>query len=337
MEHLTSRCLSDMVLVSHRVTESPNGPLHVYSFCRRKWASHQALSQCDDASSIPRSLLELSISPGDRLLISTESCLGDGPPSPTQANATASTLLPFRHVNVAVGNVTGLTESTVEISCPKAMALPKVKPPATHRRVPGEGLRLGYEPPNARPSHGPQSDFCASLLRAPQASTSTSTSPLPRGAEHVIFRLDADSSVLNFSLMRGNLMQLFTAAAHNANANNPAGGGLKLAPTPGDDKRRRLIVHLAPPTFSYPSGTQTRSPIVCSTLMPPPGCDPAMLRQEYQALNEDQREALEKVLAARDYALLLGMPGTGKTSTIGFVVCPADHEGICIERGRACV
>jgi Cdc6-like AAA superfamily ATPase len=51
-----------------------------------------------------------------------------------------------------------------------------------------------------------------------------------------------------------------------------------------------------------------------------PGCDPAALRAEFLQLNRDQQAAVEKVLTTRDYAILLGMPGTGKTSTIAFVV-----------------
>ncbi|CAM9404524.1 unnamed protein product [Scytosiphon promiscuus] len=38
------------------------------------------------------------------------------------------------------------------------------------------------------------------------------------------------------------------------------------------------------------------------------------------ALNEDQRAAVRKLVTAKDYALLLGMPGTGKTWTIAFAV-----------------
>ncbi|CAN0262276.1 unnamed protein product, partial [Ectocarpus sp. 4 AP-2014] len=38
------------------------------------------------------------------------------------------------------------------------------------------------------------------------------------------------------------------------------------------------------------------------------------------ALNEDQRDAVRKLVTAKDYALLLGMPGTGKTWTIAFAV-----------------
>ncbi|RMD41722.1 hypothetical protein DV735_g3400, partial [Chaetothyriales sp. CBS 134920] len=37
-------------------------------------------------------------------------------------------------------------------------------------------------------------------------------------------------------------------------------------------------------------------------------------------LNIDQERAIEKVLRARDYALVLGMPGTGKTTTIAHII-----------------
>jgi predicted adenine nucleotide alpha hydrolase (AANH) superfamily ATPase len=41
------------------------------------------------------------------------------------------------------------------------------------------------------------------------------------------------------------------------------------------------------------------------------GCVWSDLRAEYRRLNEGQKEAVRKVLAAKDYVLLLGMPGTG--------------------------
>ena len=37
-------------------------------------------------------------------------------------------------------------------------------------------------------------------------------------------------------------------------------------------------------------------------------------------LNSDQRKAVKKALMAEDYALILGMPGTGKTTTIACLV-----------------
>lgn len=43
--------------------------------------------------------------------------------------------------------------------------------------------------------------------------------------------------------------------------------------------------------------------------------DPAKLEAMFRtALNEDQRAAVRKLVTAKDYALLLGMPGTGEWS-----------------------
>lgn len=45
------------------------------------------------------------------------------------------------------------------------------------------------------------------------------------------------------------------------------------------------------------------------------------LRHEFEhTLNDDQRAAITLALRSKDYACLLGMPGTGKTSTIAFLV-----------------
>lgn len=51
-----------------------------------------------------------------------------------------------------------------------------------------------------------------------------------------------------------------------------------------------------------------------------PGCNPIELFQEYRQLNIGQQECVRKVLLAQDYVLLLGLPGTGKTSTLSLVV-----------------
>ncbi len=61
-------------------------------------------------------------------------------------------------------------------------------------------------------------------------------------------------------------------------------------------KLRRLVVDLAPPQFAAPDPTQPDPT--------PPG------------MNSEQHVAVQRVLAAQDYALVLGMPGAGKTTTI---------------------
>ncbi|KEF53322.1 DNA replication ATP-dependent helicase Dna2 [Exophiala aquamarina CBS 119918] len=46
-----------------------------------------------------------------------------------------------------------------------------------------------------------------------------------------------------------------------------------------------------------------------------------------QSLNTDQRKAIEKVMSAKDYALVLGMPGTGKTTTIAHIIRALVSQG----------
>jgi DNA replication ATP-dependent helicase Dna2 len=66
----------------------------------------------------------------------------------------------------------------------------------------------------------------------------------------------------------------------------------------GDHKRRDLIVDLQQPRFNRLTDSHT-----------PPA-----------HLNVDQQAAIDLVLKAQDYALILGMPGTGKTTTIAEII-----------------
>lgn len=96
----------------------------------------------------------------------------------------------------------------------------------------------------------------------------------------VSFRIDKDEMVSGMMRMRNNLAQLLYAG--------------------GDESRRRLIVDLDTPRFESARAPQ---------------------REEIPlSLNEDQRKAMEKVMTAKDYALILGMPGTGKTTTIAEII-----------------
>lgn len=132
--------------------------------------------------------------------------------------------------------------------------------------------------------------------------------------DETLYRIDKDEMASGMSLVRNNLIQLFTAE--------------------GDERRRKLVVDLEAPR-SVPVMT----------------ADEAAGTTGNADLNSDQRRAVEKVLSgepfleyflccyfcpkaftnslrafcdyltiAKDYALILGMPGTGKTTTIAYLI-----------------
>ncbi|KAL1192958.1 DNA replication ATP-dependent helicase/nuclease JHS1 [Cardamine amara subsp. amara] len=114
-------------------------------------------------------------------------------------------------------------------------------------------------------------------LRLPWSEPSSEVSNL----SHEIWRIYKDEFMTSFSVMRFNLMQLFIQNGYSI---------------------RKMIVDLEPPRFDNGS--------ILSQ-------DPAISYiWSEKSLNNDQRQAILKILTAKDYALILGMPGTGKTSTM---------------------
>ena len=97
----------------------------------------------------------------------------------------------------------------------------------------------------------------------------------------ILFRIDKDELFGGMGRIRDNLAQLFHADA------NP--------------RKLELIVDLAKPCF-----------------LPDEQGDEEI--EELAHLNSDQRLAVRTVLRAQDYALILGMPGTGKTTVIAEVI-----------------
>jgi DNA replication ATP-dependent helicase Dna2 len=93
-----------------------------------------------------------------------------------------------------------------------------------------------------------------------------------------IFRIDKEEFASGMAKVRYNLARLFFEAPL------------------GDVRRRELIVDLKMPRFSEVGLSKTRLAA--------------------NDMNEDQKQAVEKVLIAEDYALIVGMPGTGKTTII---------------------
>ncbi|EME89159.1 uncharacterized protein MYCFIDRAFT_104185, partial [Pseudocercospora fijiensis CIRAD86] len=99
------------------------------------------------------------------------------------------------------------------------------------------------------------------------------------------YRLDKDEFSNGLALVRNNLVRLMSAH-------------------PIHEKLREQIIFDMRPTFT-----------------PSPACrNESANPTQLGTMNDDQQHAVEKVLAADDYALILGMPGTGKTTTIAHII-----------------
>ncbi|POS87451.1 hypothetical protein EPUL_002165, partial [Erysiphe pulchra] len=103
------------------------------------------------------------------------------------------------------------------------------------------------------------------------------------------YRLDKDEFSSGMATVRNNLIQIMADSVF------------------GSRKIRNLVVDLVKPSFK----AQT-SPYEF---------------QQHEEINVDQRRAIEKVMSAEDYALILGMPGTGKTTTIAYMIRALISQG----------
>ncbi|EJT80623.1 DNA replication ATP-dependent helicase dna2 [Gaeumannomyces tritici R3-111a-1] len=103
------------------------------------------------------------------------------------------------------------------------------------------------------------------------------------------YRLDKDEFSSGMATVRNNLVHVMS-------------NGLF-----GSREIRRLVVDLEAPTFK---SAPTQYEITGK-----------------ESLNSDQQKAIEKVMGAKDYALVLGMPGTGKTTTIAHIIRALHRQG----------
>ncbi|OAA62627.1 DNA replication helicase [Niveomyces insectorum RCEF 264] len=107
----------------------------------------------------------------------------------------------------------------------------------------------------------------------------------------VRYRVDKDEFSNGMATVRNNLVQVMA--------------GSKV----GAREIRELVVDLVPPRFK--------------TVLTQYVLDGATS----ESLNVDQKRAIEKVMSAQDYALVLGMPGTGKTTTIAHIIRALVRKG----------
>ena len=100
----------------------------------------------------------------------------------------------------------------------------------------------------------------------------------------ILYRVDKDEFSNGMALVRKNLIQIMLDDVFRARA------------------LRSLVVHTRPPLFRTDE------------------YGPSNHSQYTHDMNLDQCAAVDKVMRAKDYALVLGMPGTGKTTTIAQII-----------------
>ena len=110
-------------------------------------------------------------------------------------------------------------------------------------------------------------------------------SPSSDQDDAILYRIDKDEFANGMATARNNILRIMEKDLWQAR------------------ELRQLIVENKAPEFNVTSTAYALS-------------GPA----SQQNLNVDQRRAIEKVMSAKDYALVLGMPGTGKTTTIAHII-----------------
>lgn len=108
----------------------------------------------------------------------------------------------------------------------------------------------------------------------------------------MLYRLDKDEFSNGMATVRNNLIRIMDKELFRAR------------------ELRQLVIEQKPPTFKNASTAYSLS-------------GPASQAN----INVDQRAAIEKVMSAKDYALVLGMPGTGKTTTIAHIIRALVSQG----------
>ena len=91
----------------------------------------------------------------------------------------------------------------------------------------------------------------------------------------------------------------------------------------GRNKRlRELLVDLKAPLFHNDVPPQAKKLLRKLIVEARPAAEPDSTSEPATlGLNQAQIDALRKIIAAQDYALVLGMPGTGKTTVIAALIC----------------
>ncbi|KAK2755903.1 Tripartite DNA replication factor [Arachnomyces sp. PD_36] len=122
--------------------------------------------------------------------------------------------------------------------------------------------------------------------------TNTNIASEDDGSEPTLYRLDKDEFSNGMATVRNNLVRMMDKDAFRAR------------------ELRSMIIEGVAPKFN-----------------PAPSSAKVLSSSAHAQLNVDQHQAIEKVMSAQDYALVLGMPGTGKTTTIAHIIRALISQG----------
>lgn len=131
--------------------------------------------------------------------------------------------------------------------------------------------------------------------------------PVERIRPLITYRLDKNIIEQGLSLTRFNLLNLFLPPVTDNHfvIDQKTGRERSMKKSEGGDQRMRsFLVDDVAPNF-IPDESPSSIPYN---------------QRELQSFNNDQRKAIEKVMRAKDYALILGMPGSGKTTVIAQII-----------------
>ena len=123
----------------------------------------------------------------------------------------------------------------------------------------------------------------------------------------VSYRIDKNEIHQGLSTVRFNLLNLFLAPVEAGQIviDEKTGKKRVLKASEGGDMETRLrIIDMIPPSFR----TAEEKPVISYQI------------PSDKSFNENQLQAIDKVMRANDYTLILGMPGTGKTTVIAEIM-----------------
>ena len=135
--------------------------------------------------------------------------------------------------------------------------------------------------------------------------------------EELEFRLDVDNSFSQMGTLRMNLIDLLTKDKDTDDSKDDP--KLRMVWLQKRYSRlRELVIRLRAPVFDKSLEENMFNP--SARVRSLPGCDPSDLVEEFTLfMNKNQQSTCSKVVSMRDYALIQGLPGTGKTRSIVFV------------------